>query len=238
MTDPHVLVIGGSRGLGKAFTEMAPGLGFRVTAAARTAPSPPRNGYYPFDVCEIGGIAPLLSRIAKERGPLTHMVFCQRYRGAGDDWHGEIATSLTAAKAFIEQSVTVFDLKRPCAIVLVSSVNALFISRKVPCSYHVAKAGLCQLARYYAVSLGGEGVRVNAVCPATFVKSENESRYRPDQDAYRKMAAFSPLRRMGTCKDVVDAVFFLLSEKASFITGQSLVVDGGISLQWHETLAS
>jgi NAD(P)-dependent dehydrogenase (short-subunit alcohol dehydrogenase family) len=176
--------------------------------------------------------------MVKERGRLTQMVFFQRFRGASDDWEGEIATSLTAVKAFLEKSERAFAIEHPCSVVLVSSVNAHFISRQLPCSYHLAKAGMCQMVRYYAVALGDKGIRVNGVCPASFIKPENERYYQEHQELYRKMAECSPLKRMGSCTDVAEAVFFLISEKASFITGQSLVVDGGISLQWHESLAA
>ncbi|MBY0522089.1 MAG: SDR family oxidoreductase [Gemmataceae bacterium] len=238
MTDAHVLVVGGSRGLGREFAEMARQQGSRVSTVARSAAEPTPDGHYAFDIRETAGIAPLLSRIVHQRGPLTQLAFFQRFRGSDDDWAGEIGTSLTAVKTFIEQVVSAFDLARPCAIVMVSSVNAQFISPQLPCSYHVAKAGMCQIARYYAVALGGKGIRVNAVCPATFVKPSNEVHYREHPDVYRAMAERSPLKRMGTWKDVADAIFFLLSDKASFITGQSLMVDGGISLQWQETLGS
>lgn len=236
MTNPHVLVIGGSRGLGKGFAALAGQKDWRVTVAARTPPVPATDGFYAFDLCRVDGIAELLTRIVAERGPLKHMVFFQRFRGAGDDWTGEIAASLGATRCFLEKSNSAFDRTQPCSAVLVSSVNAFYISPKLPCSYHVGKAGLAQLARYFAVSLGEHGIRVNAVCPATFIKPENERFYAEHRDTYRQMAQASPLKRMGTYRDVADAIFFLLSEQASFITGQSLLVDGGISLRWHETL--
>ncbi len=238
MTSPHALVIGGSRGLGKGFAALARESGWRVTVVARTAPQPPVSAFYAFDLCDLGGIGDLLARIVAEQGALRHMVFFQRFRGPGDDWTGEIAASLGATKCFLENSVAAFDLTRKCSAVLVSSVNAFYISPKLPCSYHVGKAGLTQLARYFAVALGARGIRVNAVCPATFIKPENEGYYAEHQETYQRMAQASPLKRMGSYRDVADAIFFLLSDQASFITGQALLVDGGISLRWHETLAA
>jgi 3-oxoacyl-[acyl-carrier protein] reductase len=238
MTSPHVLVIGGSRGLGKGFAALARESGWRVSVVARTTPQPSTPGFYAFDLCNVAGIGELLARIVAEQGPLQHMVFFQRFRGSGDDWTGEIAASLGATKCFLENSVSAFEPTQKCSAVLVSSVNAFYISPKLPCSYHVGKAGLAQLARYFAVSLGAQGIRVNAVCPATFIKPENEGFYAENRETYQRLAQASPLQRMGSYRDVADAIFFLLSDKASFITGQSLLVDGGISLRWHETLTA
>jgi NAD(P)-dependent dehydrogenase (short-subunit alcohol dehydrogenase family) len=238
MTAAHALVVGGSRGLGKVFAQMAGNLGWRVTLLGRTVPTPRPDGYYPFDVSQSDQIGGLLARVVGERGPLHHMVFFQRFRGAGDDWEGEVATSLSGARGFLENCVPAFDLTQPCSVVLVSSVNASFISPKLPCSYHVAKAGLCQIARYFAVTLGEKGVRVNAVCPATFVKPENEGYYAQQPELCQRLSRASALKRMGTAREVAEAIFFLLGDKASFITGQSLLVDGGASLVWQETLVS
>ena len=238
MTAPHLLVIGGSRGLGRAFATMAKELGWLVTVIARGPFAPAADGCYSCDIANVEQVSEVMATIQRERGPLRYLSFFQRFRSKGDNWDGEIATSLTATRTFLECAPGCFDVAQPCAAVLVSSVNAVYISPQLPCSYHVAKAGLCQLARFFAVSLGKSGIRVNAVCPATFIKPENENYYVQHSEAYERLAQFSPLKRMGTYREVANAIFFLLSDKASFITGQSLLVDGGTSLRWHETLNS
>jgi NAD(P)-dependent dehydrogenase (short-subunit alcohol dehydrogenase family) len=240
MTPSHALIVGGSRGLGRAFAGQARAAGWRVSVVARHGPDPSpdiaSDAFYAVDVSCGEAVRTLLPRVVAERGPLGQLVFFQRYRGGGDDWEGEMATSLRAARVLLEGCPAAFAPERPGAVVLVSSVNAQFISPKLPSSYHVAKAGLCQLARYYAVRLGERGIRVNAVCPGTFIKPENERYYAEHPEVYARLAEASPLNRMGTWREMAEAIFFLLSERASFITGQSLVVDGGTSLRWHESL--
>lgn len=236
MKSAHVLVVGGSRGLGRGFALLAAEAGWRVSTIARIAPTPTVGGFYAHDLADVAGIPRLLGRIVQECGPIRHLACFQRFRGDGDPWAGELTASLDATRCFLEASDAAFDPDERCSAVLVSSVNADYISAKLPCGYHVAKAGIVQLARYFAVALGAKGIRVNAVCPATFIKPENERFYAREHETHRRLAAASPLNRMGTWREVADAIFFLLSEQASFITGQALVVDGGISLRWHETL--
>ena len=103
--------------------------------------------------------------------------------------------------------------------------------------YHVAKAGLNQMMRYYAVNLGRKGIRVNAVTPFTFLKEESRDFYMKNQalhDLYRKI---TPLGRMATAEDSARVIAFLCSPGAGFVNGQNIYVDGGLSLVWPETLA-
>ena len=233
---PHIVVVGGSRGLGNAFAAIALEQGFAVSILGRsTAMVPPRD-YYVCDITRPDALLETLGTIRHERGELHGITFFQRFRGVGDDWEGEIRTSLTATRAIIEQSVPFFASGNSNSIVLVSSVNASFISPALPCSYHVAKAGMCQMARYYASKLGGKGIRVNAICPGTFIKPEAEAYYAANPAVTDRLARASPLNRIGSYAEVANVIFFLLSDKSSFITGQALVVDGGASLRWQESL--
>ncbi len=230
---PHIVAIGGSRGLGKVFSAEAAHLGQLVSVLSRSAAGP---GQYACDITRPDEVSRTLAKVHGERGEFGGLVFFQRFRGAGDSWEGELQTSLSGTKTVIDGSLPYMAATGLPAIVLVSSIAARFVANEASCGYHVAKAGLCQLARYYAVQLGPRGIRVNAVCPGGFVKPESEAHFQANPAAVRRLSAASPLNRMGTSLDVVNAVLFLLSDKASFITGQSLMVDGGVSLRWQENL--
>ena len=100
-------------------------------------------------------------------------------------------------------------------------------------AYHVVKAGLASVSRYLAVYGGPHGVRVNTVVPGFIVQDEHQQRFsRGSNSDFRSRAeAIHPLRRVGTSDDVADAVAFLCSPAAKFITGQEIVVDGGLTVQ-------
>jgi len=124
------------------------------------------------------------------------------------------------------------------SIVIVSSINSHFISKDLSVGYHVAKAALNQMARYYAVVLGPRGIRINSVSPGTVLKEENRDFYFTNQRLLNFYKRIAPRRRMGTAEEVADIIAFLLSSKAALITGQDIVADCGVSLQWQESLSS
>jgi NAD(P)-dependent dehydrogenase (short-subunit alcohol dehydrogenase family) len=103
--------------------------------------------------------------------------------------------------------------------------------------YETLKAGVIGLTRQLAVEYGPDGIRVNAICPGHIVTERMVERWRGHEDTLRFWAEQYPLRRTGTPLDIANAIVFLCSEEASFITGQALVVDGGLSIQLQEDLA-
>ena len=101
----------------------------------------------------------------------------------------------------------------------------------------MAKAAVMQMVRYYAVALGPKGIRVNAVSPGTTVKDESKQFYADHPELEQLYRDIVPLGRMGTAADVAGVVAFLLSDDASFLTGQNIALDGGATLQAQESLA-
>jgi NAD(P)-dependent dehydrogenase (short-subunit alcohol dehydrogenase family) len=93
------------------------------------------------------------------------------------------------------------------------------------------------LTRQLAVEYGPDGVRVNAICPGHIVTERIAERWREHPDTLRFFAEQYPLRRTGTPNDIANAIAFLCSDEASFITGQALVVDGGLTIQLQEELS-
>jgi NAD(P)-dependent dehydrogenase (short-subunit alcohol dehydrogenase family) len=242
MTKPHTLVIGGTRGIGRSAVALLADEGHAVSVIGSRLPPESDRGradvdYFVGDVADEQKLSEALSRIVAKRGELRNLVFLQRYRGTGDGWTGEIATGLTATRDAIEILKDSFVAAADDSIVVVTSVAGRMIATEQPLGYHVVKAALVQLVRYYALVLGPRGIRVNAVSFGTVLKDEARQFYEEHASLASLYRDVTPLRRMGTAGEVSGVISFLCSPKASFMTGQELVVDGGVSLQWQESLA-
>ena len=237
---PHALVVGGTRGIGRSVVQRFLADGLKVSVIGRR---PPAKSFgmtdvrcWSVDLQDGDAVAGAVAAIIKVGGPLSRVACLQRFRGEGDDWQGEMATTLMATRQIIDAAAGKFARSGDRAIVVVSSIADRFVASEQPLSYHVAKAGLTQLARYYAVALAAQGIRVNAISSGTIVKDEARKFYRAQKALRELYEEMIPLGRMGTAAEIASVVSFLCSRDASFMTGQSLVVDGGISLQWHEAL--
>jgi NAD(P)-dependent dehydrogenase (short-subunit alcohol dehydrogenase family) len=111
------------------------------------------------------------------------------------------------------------------AIVNMSSI-AGFISSRGTAIYSASKHGVLALTKAAAIEVARNGIRVNAVCPAA-IETAMGNRLFGEPDVKKKSLTFYPMNRFGQSSEVAEAVLWMCSSAASFMTGQSLVLDGG-----------
>jgi NAD(P)-dependent dehydrogenase (short-subunit alcohol dehydrogenase family) len=112
------------------------------------------------------------------------------------------------------------------SIVNMSSVNAVLTIPTIS-SYNVSKGGINQLTRVMALALADKGVRVNAVAPGTIATELAAKAVLTSDEAKAKIMSRTPMKRLGEPSEIADAVAYLASDAASYITGEIVVVDGG-----------
>lgn len=191
----------------------AVGIGIDVTdtAAVVAAVEPTRTA-----LGSIGGLVHAAGIVRAE--PLGYL--------DADKWDAVLDVNLRA-EALIAQAIQQDLESNPgSAIVGISSIEAFIGQAFIP-AYCASKAGLLGLTRALAHQLGGNGVRVNAVCPG-YIDTPMMRGNVPEQ-VIEQEAAASVLKRIGAPEEIARAVRFLLSDEASFITGTHLTVDGGVT---------
>ena len=141
-------------------------------------------------------------------------------------WERVLDINLTAAMYVSRCSIPLMR-GHGGALVHIASVAGLRNSDGPMDAYQVAKAGLISMSRAIALTYGPDRVRSNTICPGAILTPMIEPLYAADPPRRRRMEQRTPLRRLGTPRDVSAACLFLLSDDASFVTGVDLVVDGG-----------
>lgn len=141
------------------------------------------------------------------------------------DWDDVFSLNMRAPAVLVKNTLQIFD--KPGSIVNISSAAGIR-SGSTPAAYEASKAALIHLTRSMAISLGPD-IRVNSIAPGWILTDLNRG-YLESEGVKEKILRKTPIKRLGTPKDVADAVRFLMSEKASFITGQTISVDGGITI--------
>ena len=238
-----VLVSGGSRGLGQSLAADLLRRGHRVATFSRSLtpfleerrqadPAEESFCWRALDGSDGEGVQGFVRDLARRYGRIDAVVNNAALGTSGvlatmrpGDIQRLLAVNLEGVLLLTRAVTRVMLQQGRGAILNISSVNALRGHAGVAV-YSATKAALDGLTRSLARELGPRGIRVNSVAPGYF-----ESDMAADLSAEQKerIARRTPLGRMGTVEDIVGAIRFLLSAEAAFITGQTLVVDGGIT---------
>lgn len=144
-----------------------------------------------------------------------------------DDWDTVVDTNLTGLFNVTRCCIVAFLKQKSGEIINISSVSGI-IGTARQTNYASTKAGIIGFTKSLAREVGPYNIRVNAIAPG-FIDTEMVAAFK--EDYKKQLMEKIPLGRFGSCREVADAVLFLLSERGAYITGQVLAIDGGLSMR-------
>jgi NAD(P)-dependent dehydrogenase (short-subunit alcohol dehydrogenase family) len=227
------LVVGASRdGIGAAIAKAAAKQGDRVIiTGAETFPLSMPDGvetYHQLDVCN----AEAISALAKQFSQMDVLVNCAAISRRDDEDDIDIFRHVIDVNLIGNFNVIkTFEPALVAAkgsVINIASMYSFLGSPKVP-AYGASKAAIHQLTKSMALKYAPKGVRVNAIAPG-FVVTEQTQKGRDDQEHYKAVIDRTPFSRWGNPDDIAGPAMFLASDQAAFITGQTIIVDGGYSI--------
>jgi len=235
----NALVTGSTRGIGRAIAESLAGAGARVAIVgrdqARAAEAAAAIGTdargFGADVGDPASVVALIAAVETEFGQIDILVNNAGltrdnilFRIKDDDWDAVLDANLRGAFVAIRAVARGMIKRRWGRIINIASVVGI-TGNKGQANYAASKAGLIGLTKSVAKELGSRNVLVNAVAPG-FIETDMTAAMTPEARA--GLSGQIPLERLGTPQDVAGVVTFLSSDLAAYITGQTIVVDGGM----------
>ena len=259
-----IVVTGGARGIGAAVVQRAVAEGARAVVADLGDPVEPAEPVEPFepaepfvpagpaqplasvrsvrtDVADRASVEALFASIAEEEGGVDILVNNAGIQRVGltetfdpGTWSAVVETHLMGTFHCSSLAIRSMRERGGGSIVQVASVAGLIaLPGRGP--YSAAKAGMMSLSRVMAVEVADLGIRVNAVAPGMARTAIVDQGIRDGSISEEAMRSEIPLGRLATPEEIAATILFLASDDASYITGQTLVVDGGWSiLGMHE----
>lgn len=261
LMDRVAIVTGGGQGIGGATARRLAQAGAQVLIADFDVDAAQAN------VAQIrasGGVAELLKTDVSQAAEIEAMVTCavdlwgrldilvnNAWRGKERDGSAltltesawDYAMNVMVKSHYLGAKYAVPHLARTAesygasgSIVNISSVHGLLMAEKA-LAYEGAKSAVIGITRQMACDFGPLGIRVNAICPGHIMTERMQERWEQNPSFFPFFEQQYPLRKVGKPEDIANAVNFLCSEEASFITGHTLVVDGGLTIQLQENLS-
>jgi 3-oxoacyl-[acyl-carrier protein] reductase len=239
LTGRVALVTGSTRGIGRAIAETLVGCGARVAIVGRDAAkasevaaqiSPDARGFG-CDVSNVASVTALVAAVEEAFGQIDVLVNNAgltrdniMLRLKDDDWDAVIDANLRGAFVAIRAATRGMMKRRWGRIINIASVVGL-VGNKGQTNYAASKAGLIGLTKSVAKEFASRNVLANAIAPG-FIETDMTGAL--TAEARAALTGSIPLERLGSPNDVAAMVAFLASDHAGYITGQVLVVDGGM----------
>lgn len=237
---PLALITGAAQGIGYACAEALVEDGYDVVLSdiqadgvAKAAETIGAVAAIVCDMEDLKQIEAMFAQIAKDHGPLSALVNNAGVAMPGDFLSYDIKTfekviNINLRSVFVATQMAARDMvahKIPGAIVNMSSINAQVAIPAIP-AYCASKGGVMQLTKVAALALAKNNIRVNAVGPGS-IDTEMMAGVNANPEAFKMAMSRTPLGRAGDAREIGDVVAFLCSKKASYITGETIYVDGG-----------
>jgi NAD(P)-dependent dehydrogenase (short-subunit alcohol dehydrogenase family) len=246
------IVTGGAMGIGGATARRLAQDGARVLiadieegAATSNAESIHAAGgtaeTFTVDVGTADGVRGMVERAVDRWGRLD-IVVNNAYAGvfngdavelSEDGWDRAMDVGLKAMFRAAKHAVPHMRRTGGGVMINLSSVHGMLVAPGY-LAYETVKSAVIGLTRQMAAQYGPDGIRVNAICPGHIVTERVQPQWDAHPDGLRFFEQQYPVRRTGRPVDIANAIAFLCSDEASFITGQALAVDGGLTLQLQE----
>lgn len=250
LSDQVAIVTGASRGIGKAIALRLAAAGAKVACVARSvdklaetvAEITAAGGTaeaIPCDVADSDSATKLVEGVAEKWGRVDVMVNNAGItrdtllpRMSDDDWDSVIATNLRSVFLFTRAATGPMMRAKKGRIINISSTSGLR-GNEAQCNYSASKAGVIGFTQTVARELASRRrqITVNAICPG-FIATDMTAALKEaagEEAVMERIKAVVPLQRQGEAEEVADAVLFLASDSAAYITGQTLVIDGGMT---------
>ncbi len=237
LTGKVALVTGGTRGIGRAIAEALKEAGATVyitgTNEEKTKQAAEEIGVngIKMNVCDREEVKKVVSEIAEKEGKIDILINNAGItrdtlfmRMKDEDWDAVIETNLTGIYNVTRQVVPLMMKKRTGSIVNISSVVG-FTGNPGQVNYSSTKAALVGFTKSLAKEVASRGIRVNAVAPGYITTDMTQKIPEKVKEALIKSI---PMRREGNPSEVADAVLFLVSDMASYVTGTTIHVNGGL----------
>jgi NAD(P)-dependent dehydrogenase (short-subunit alcohol dehydrogenase family) len=239
------MVTGAATGIGRGAVDAYARAGCRVVlsdrdeergeaAAGELRAAGADAAFFACDVADPGQVRRMHASIAERYGRLD--VACNNAGIDGEmgptaecsleNFDRVIGVNLRGLFVCMQEQLKIMIPQKSGAIVNVASVAGLVGFGGLP-AYCASKGGVVQLTRGAALEYATSGIRVNAICPGAIKTEMIERVTHSDPEQEKAMRALHPMDRMGTVEEVADAIVWISSPQASFVTGQAFAVDGG-----------